>query len=173
MPSTWRKRKSPRRSISGSRCHRRARIHHQGRSSQARSFVDRARVVRRPHPLHGYRRPCRSTWTRSRLCASPSSSLIVVTRNPGKPRIHVQSRCDPTRPPLLVAHQERTTPGGPVPRGIALYVQAAEQIAHPKSRPRRWPGITSNRCTQIGEQPSFHTPANNICPRKQQSRTRY
>src|SRR5690606_39147812 len=36
----------------------------------------------------------------------------------------------------------------------SLYdVQAAEQTAHPKSGPRRRPGITSDRCTQIGEQP--------------------
>src|SRR5690606_29768708 len=38
----------------------------------------------------------------------------------------------------------------------SLYdVQAAEQTAHPKSGPRRRPGITSDRCTQIGEQPEY------------------
>lgn len=40
----------------------------------------------------------------------------------------------------------------------SLYdVQAAEQTAHPKSGPRRRPGITSDRCTQIGEQPYLRT----------------
>src|SRR5919201_6358952 len=44
-----------------------------------------------------------------------SLSSIVTTRNPDRPRIHVQSRRDPTGPPLLVAHQERTpsNPGWP------------------------------------------------------------
>src|SRR5262249_2472898 len=51
--------------------------------------------------------------------ASPS---IRSTRKPGNPRIQVQSRGDPTRrPPLLLAHQERTTPHGSVPTGIALH----------------------------------------------------
>jgi hypothetical protein len=40
--------------------------------------------------------------------------------------------------------------------GSLFYVQAAEQTAHPKCGPRRRPGITSDRCTQIGEQPDFH-----------------
>ena len=33
--------------------------------------------------------------------------------------------------------------------------QAAEQTAHPTSGPRRRPGITSDRCTQIDEEPTF------------------
>ena len=37
--------------------------------------------------------------------------------------------------------------------GSRFVVQAAEQPAHPKSAPRRRPGISSHRCTQIGEQP--------------------
>ena len=39
--------------------------------------------------------------------------------------------------------------------GSRFVVQAAEQPAHPKSAPRRRPGISSHRCTQIGEQPFF------------------
>jgi hypothetical protein len=37
--------------------------------------------------------------------------------------------------------------------GSHVIVQAAEQTAHPKCGPRRRPGTTSDRCTQIGEQP--------------------
>jgi len=37
--------------------------------------------------------------------------------------------------------------------GSLFYVQAAEQTAHPTSGPRRRPGISSNSCIQIGEQP--------------------
>ena len=39
--------------------------------------------------------------------------------------------------------------------GSRFVVQAAEQPAHPKSAPRRRPGISSHRCTQIGEQPDY------------------
>jgi hypothetical protein len=39
--------------------------------------------------------------------------------------------------------------------GSPFDVQAAEQTAHLKSGPRRRPGNTSERCTQIGEQPFF------------------
>ena len=42
--------------------------------------------------------------------------------------------------------------------GSRFVVQAAEQPAHPKSAPRRRPGISSHRCTQIGEQPYFDSP---------------
>ena len=41
--------------------------------------------------------------------------------------------------------------------GSRFVVQAAEQPAHPKSAPRRRPGISSHRCTQIGEQPYFYS----------------
>jgi len=37
--------------------------------------------------------------------------------------------------------------------GSHVIVQAAEQTAHPKCGPRRRPGTTSDRRTQIGEQP--------------------
>src|SRR5262249_33194937 len=44
-----------------------------------------------------------------RIISRPfAAASIVTTRNPDSPRIHVQSPRDPTRPPLLVAHQERT-----------------------------------------------------------------
>jgi len=36
---------------------------------------------------------------------------------------------------------------------LYLRVQAAEQAAHPISGPRGRPGLSSNRCIQIGEQP--------------------
>src|SRR5438132_13226180 len=62
--------------------------------------------------------------------ASPSLS-VVTTRNPAKPRIHVQSRRDPTGPPLLFAHQEKMTPDGPVhvgsPNGI--HAEARRRVA--------------------------------------------
>ena len=79
----------------------------------------------------------------TRVCKRPlSASSIVTTRNPDNPRIHVQSRRDPTGPPLLVAHQERTTsnPGWHV--GSRVDIQAAEQTAHPNCGPRRRPSIT-------------------------------
>src|SRR5262249_60483846 len=47
-------------------------------------------------------------------------SSIDTTRNPDNPRIHVQSRRDPTRPPLLVAHQERTPSNPGWQSGIAF-----------------------------------------------------
>src|SRR5262249_45322314 len=58
---------------------------------------------------------------------SPSS--MVTTRNPDNPRIHVQSRRDPTGPPLLVAHQERT-PSNP---GWPMWDRASS--SRPPSRP--------------------------------------
>jgi len=36
---------------------------------------------------------------------------------------------------------------------IDRHVQAAEQTAPPNSGPRRRPGITLDRCTQINEEP--------------------
>ncbi len=72
---------------------------------------------------------------------------------PASPESTYQSRCDPTHPPSLFAHQEKMTPGGPVPSGIALSSRPPSRPAHPKSGPRRRPGISSDRCTQTGEQP--------------------
>ena len=43
--------------------------------------------------------------------------------------------------------------------GSPFVVQAAEQTAHPNCGPRRRPGITSNRCTQIDEEPIFRVKA--------------
>jgi hypothetical protein len=84
-----------------------------GRSSQVRSRLDRTRLMRRPQPLHVYRRIPRRSIRISNRPSSPSS--IVTTRNPQSPRTHVQSRRDPTCPPLLLARQERTpfNPGWP------------------------------------------------------------
>jgi hypothetical protein len=53
-----------------------------------------------------------------RIVSGPSGARLllsaVTTRNPANPKIHVQSRRDPTGPPLLFAHQEKMTPDGPV-----------------------------------------------------------
>ena len=74
--------------------------------------------VRRPHPLHVYRRiPRRSTRIRSAPSDASPSLNTSITRNPGRPRIQVHS--------------------------------------HRKCGPRRRPGISSDRCIQIGEQPIF------------------
>jgi hypothetical protein len=40
--------------------------------------------------------------------APPHAPVRSLTRKPSRPRIRVHTRCDPTRPPLLVAHQEKT-----------------------------------------------------------------
>src|ERR671937_2359673 len=66
--------------------------------------------------------PRRSTWTCSRLSGAALSFVISTTRKPSNPRIQVHSRSDPTRPPLLVTHQEKTTPGGPVSVGSRSFL---------------------------------------------------
>jgi hypothetical protein len=73
-----------------------------------------------------------------RLSSVSPSLSEVTTRNPDKPRIHVQSRRDPTGPPLLFAHQEKMTPDGPVPRRIA----SGNQLKIARRRiPIRWPHV--------------------------------
>lgn len=124
-----------------------------GRSSPVRSRADRTRRVRRPQLLHGSRRgPRRSIRIYIRPVAAVSSPSTRSTRNPGSPRIHVQSRRDPTRPPWLVAQQERTTPGGakwdrtsrsgspsrpPIPSAVRAGGRVLPQIAVLKSVNRR------------------------------------
>jgi hypothetical protein len=82
-------------------------------SSQVRSRAERTRPVRRPQPLHTYRRiPRRSSRIVGRPAAASSSLSAVTTRKPAKPRIHVQSHREPIGPPLLLAHQEEMTPDG-------------------------------------------------------------
>jgi lipid-binding SYLF domain-containing protein len=52
--------------------------------------------------------------------------------------------------------RDRTTPGGPVPSGIAFRrSRPPSRPPTPECGPRRRPGITSNRGTQIGEQPKY------------------
>lgn len=100
-----------------------------GRSSHVRSRAARTRPVRRPHPPQAYSHiPRRSTCKRSRLSIPAFSRSTRTTRKPGNPKIHVQSRRDPTCSPFVFPHQERTTLGGPVPSGIAS-VQAAHPTA--------------------------------------------
>ena len=54
--------------------------------------------------------------------------------------------------------RERTTLGCPVQVGSRSFVQAVEQAAHLDCGPRRRPGITSDRCTQIDEEPKKARP---------------
>ena len=42
--------------------------------------------------------------------------------------------------------------------GSRPFVQAVDQAAHLECGPRRRPSITSDRCTQIDEEPKFKTP---------------
>jgi hypothetical protein len=121
----------PRRNESGSRHGDRGLPKHQCSVSPLTTQRDRER--KRSH-----RRPRPSRWTRSRPCASPSSASIVATK-PGKPRIHVQSRRYPTRPPCWSTSRENDT--GWVRRRVRSFsdVQAAVQTAHPTCGPRRRP----------------------------------
>ena len=63
-------------------------------------------------PTAGRARPAPSQQNAD--AAGPPALVMSTTRNPGKPRIQVNCDRDLTRPPLLVAHQEKTAPGGPV-----------------------------------------------------------
>jgi hypothetical protein len=120
---------------------------------------DRHRVLLPVQPLRPHLAPRHAHTEHSRFGARSASAVAGLARQsrterrrgPASDRadraigwrvpLHVRqrgqltakpaSRRDPTRPPLLVAHQDRTTPGGPVPRGIASDVPAAEQTAHP------------------------------------------
>ncbi len=128
----------------------------QGRSSHVRSRADRTRLVRRPQPLHGYRRgPRRSIRIRSRLSAAASSPSTCSTRNPGSPRIHVQSRCDPTRPPWL-QHNKRERH-----RVVRSQVGSHLSTSRPPSRPPTPPSVRAGGrvlplipVRKIGEQPT-------------------
>ena len=101
-----------------------------GRSSHVRSRMERTRPVRPPQPLHRYRRmPRRSIRIVRRLSGAAPSLSAVTTRNAANPKIHVQWRRDPTGPPLLVAHQERTPSNSGWPPGIA------RATSRPPSRP--------------------------------------
>lgn len=102
------------------------------RSSAALTLVEREEISRGLAAGVSFRQ------LGARLGRAPSTVSREVGRHSGRrwyraatadAVTHVQSRRDPTRPPLLQAHQERTTPGGPVPSGIAL----------PSSRPPNRP----------------------------------
>jgi hypothetical protein len=108
-----------------------------GPTHEAALRIDERDMMRRPRQVVPRPLSARSHATRASTTATTgvpaharrsirivsrlsSASSIVTTRNPDKPRIHVQSRRDPTGPPLLVAHQERTPSHSGWPRGIAL-----------------------------------------------------
>ncbi len=91
-------------------------------SEMARSFLGRVRS-----------QSARKAFSARRALPAPLDANLDATRRvtvlsvdslhaePGQSQDPLQSRRDPTRPPWLQAQQERTTPGGPVPSGIALH----------------------------------------------------
>src|SRR5262249_42007829 len=72
------------------------------------------------------------------------------SRQPQDPRT-IASRSHPSS--LVVSTSRENTIQFRMATWDRVSSQAAEQTAHPNCGPRRRPGISSNRCTQIGEQP--------------------
>ncbi len=129
-----------------------------GRFSGASDPSRRGRLSRRDAPC-----PRRSMRIWTRLVASPSSPSTRSTRNPDSPRIHYNPAAIPRVLPGCKHNKRERHRVVRCPVGSHFIVQAAEQTAHPKCGPRRRPGTTSDRCTQIGEQPE-RCPPNRIKP---------
>jgi hypothetical protein len=97
-------------------------------STQPRSRVDRS-CRRRSHYTDTGAEPAAQSESAFGCPRLPRLPPPVRRAIPGSPRIHVQSRRDSTRPPCLVAQQERTRPGGPVPSRMTF------STSGPPSRP--------------------------------------
>ena len=93
------------------------------------SRADRTRFVRRPHPLHPYRRaPRRSIRIVNRLVAVSSSLSVVTTRNPARPSNPRTIAPRSHRSSLVVYTSREDDTGWSGARRIAL-------MSRPPSRP--------------------------------------
>jgi len=112
--------------------------------------------------------PRRSTSTRRATSGSSPSSSTRDTRKPPSPKIRVQSASDPTRPPSLFAHQEKTPSDPPMASGIALPRPGRRAGRPPQQRPAQAAGSSA----QIVALKSAKSPETALPPESRSSELR-
>src|SRR4051812_31210486 len=141
-------------------------IHQRHWMRRPRHIVPRA-VTRRSHTARA------STTATASIASDPAA--LDADRQPAVDRVAVTLRRhhpklrQPQNPRTIAPRSHRSSlvvrtsreddTGWSGARGIALIDQAAEQTAHPSAVRAGGRVITSNRCTQIGEQPEFDATA--------------